>query len=67
MNFHGPQHELYHLTMRDSSFRERPESDKHWGRKKEEKRRTGKWKTGLALPAGLFEAVTVSPWKRDGV
>lgn len=67
MNFHGPQHELYHFTMRDSSFWERPESDKHSERKKEEKRTTGKWKTGLALPAGLFEAVTVSPWKRDGV
>lgn len=37
VNFHEPRHELYHLTMRDSSFWERPESDKHWGRKKEEK------------------------------
>jgi len=29
VNFHGPQRELNHFTMRDSSFRERPESDKH--------------------------------------
>lgn len=37
VNFHKPRHELYHSTMRDSSFWERPESDKHRGRKKEEK------------------------------
>lgn len=38
VNFHEPQHELYHLTMRDSSFWERPESDKHRERKNEEKK-----------------------------
>lgn len=53
--------------MRDSSFWERLESDRQRERKNKEKKNDRKMETGLALPAGLFEAVTVSPWKKDGI
>ena len=59
VNFHEPQHELYHLTMRDSSFRERPESDKHWEKKKEEEKKgheNGK-------QCWHFQQVYLRPWQ----
>lgn len=46
VNFHQPQRELYQSTMRDSSFWERPGSDRHREWKNKGKRMTGKWKQG---------------------
>lgn len=46
VNFHQPQRELYQSTLRDSSFWERPGSDRHREWKNKGKRMTGKWKQG---------------------
>lgn len=59
VNFHEPRHELYHLTMRDSSFWERPGSDKHWGRKKEGKRE----RQENGKQSWHFQQVYLRPWQ----
>lgn len=59
VNFHEPRHELYHSTMRDSSFWERPKSDKHRGRKKEGKKKNDGKMENMAGTSSRFI------WGRD--